>query len=191
MAKKKVTVSVQLDFGKQILEGVNNPFFLTKLGASSVRLIKAQIASGNSPVRGEGRFKAYAAQRSDASSNYPKDATTQKNYPSKGTRPVNLKLSGDFLRGYKFFIQNAGNITNSFGTTVKRLLFVGYRNPDKRTVNLLATHNEGDNKHVPRRPIIPNVTKGEEFSVSVQQNIIESYRKQVENVINKINRGKK
>ena len=191
MAKKKVDVTVKLDFGTQTLRGVNNPVFLTALGNNVVQSIKGQIASGNSPVRGEGRFKAYAAQRADAVSKYPKDATTQKNFPSKSTRQVNLYLSGDFLRGYRFFIESAGAVKNFFGTTVKRILFVGFRNPDERTVKLLEAHNDGKNKHIPRRPIIPDKAKGEQFSVSTQQIIIESYRKQVENTIKNINRKKK
>jgi len=136
------------------------------------------ISKGISPVRGEGKFKAYAEQRLNDKTKYPK--SVKKKFPGKKTRPVNLSLSGELLKKFGWWISKGAR---GLGKTT----WIGFKNPSKRTKDLLETHNEGRHKDVPKRQILPDFSQNEELAVSINRKIVEIYRKRVESIINKAN----
>lgn len=65
-----------------------------KLGKIVVKEMKNNISKGISPIQGKGRFPGY--KRAGDKDGYPN--TVRRQFPAKRRRPVNLKLSGAFLR---------------------------------------------------------------------------------------------
>lgn len=113
--------------------------------------IKGAMKAGLSPVRGKGRFVAYKDKES-----YPGD--------KKGSRPVNLKLTGELYDAINAKLKNAQEI--EIGV---------YGDAD-----LLAKakgNNEGT-KHVPERRFIP--LRAERFNVTIETKIKEAVMKWLE-----------
>lgn len=126
---------------------------LQKAGDMLVKNMKRDIAKGKSPISKGGRFPAY------------KDP---KKYPGKRKpkRPVNLKLTGKFLKDLfaRVRIWRNPEITIGFKTKASRLKEAG--------------HREGTNGQ-PKRPIIPNDREGfsKPIALAFRKRIIEIIRK--------------
>lgn len=113
------------------------------------------ISKGISPIEGNGRFPAY------------KD---KKKYPGKKKppRPVNLKLSGKFLRGFKVVLKSINIIEYGF--------FSKYGD------DLESGHREGQNKQA-KRPTIPK--SNEKLAKSLELLILKIYRQYVNEYLRK------
>jgi hypothetical protein len=107
-----------------------------KAGNDAIKEIKELVAKGNSPIKGEGRFPAYKNPKTG----YP--ATVRNKYPSKKSRPVNLYLSGKFLKQLKVKV----NVER------KPKIQIGFFDQYGKTLE--QGHREGANGQ-PSRPIIP------------------------------------
>ena len=144
--------------------------------------MKKFIAVGKSPVKGVGRFDAYAAQRlgtqkGDAKSKYPWPQRKGK-YPGKKIRPINLHLSGKFLKQLTHWVVSKNKIS------------FGFNSPDEKTKKLIETHNEGKHPDVPMRRFLPT-RKGEDLVVSVKRKTLETLQLEVNKVVQKSNRSQK
>lgn len=167
----KVTVRLHL----KKLEGLNakdiaNRKFQNKLGREVVGMVKDAVGVGLSPVKGEGRFPGYAADRIDKRK-YPN--SVKKRYPNKQRRPVNLELSGDMLDAFKF----KGIIGG---------VRLGMISASRRLKTIFKAHNAtNDSKRpFPRRAVIPDA-KGEEFSPKIMRRIKEIYLQRIREMIGK------
>lgn len=128
------------------------------------------VSVGKSPVKGVGRFKAYATQRNDDPRGYPNDSNTRSKFPGKKTRPVNLKLSNDmpYLKAiFKAKFTDGG-------------IEIG-KPSDKLLAKLFEAHNEGEHDDVPQRKVIP--TGGDTFTESIILAIKNIYLKRIKNVL--------
>ncbi len=147
----KVTFTMNLNTIKK-LEGLVNDKLTQDVGLMMVSESKRLIASGQSPVKGVGRFAPYK---------------NPEKYPGglKAARPVNLSLTGTMLSylGYR-----------KVGKTIE----VGILPGAPRKVQTIArVHNTGERADIPRRQFIPD--KGQEFVASISVKMRELIRKRV------------
>lgn len=191
----KVKVKLKLDpaltspslFGKR---------FQDRVGLQVVMAMREAIAIGLSPVKGVGRFVAYAAQRkandvksfaatqsknkqgyyrklasktAKSSGLYPNSVKGK--FPGKQARPVNLSLNGSFLDTISF--------RSSDG-----VVEIGHIEPDQQTKNLFEAHNEGLNtkNQVPKRKYLPN-KRGDEFLVGIMRTIKSLYQERIKQIL--------
>ncbi len=117
------------------------------------------VSKGISPIEGEGRFAAYKPK--EKNKRYPE--TVKRSYPAKRRRPVNLELSGKFLRALKSFPKTVNIIAIGF--------FSGYGE------TLEQGHREGANGQAVR-PIIPS-EPGESFTKAIRAAILKEYREAI------------
>lgn len=194
----KVTVKLPT-LGKLNRRDIVNRAFQKKLGERIVSDIKESIAVGKSPVAGEGRYEAYAADRAAATSRkqagfekrkskrselrarakkiqnknslYPN--SVKKKFPDKQKRPVNLSLSGKLLKALTW-----GGISGG----VK----VGLISASSKTKKIFESHNDGTNqkRNVPRRPILPT-SSGQKFTAAIMARIRSLYLARVRQIIGK------
>lgn len=154
---------------EKAIKKINNRDLL-QVGENLIDEMKIAIEKGISPIKEAGRFPAYKwagkkqlARKSGSkkkkvdrefSNKYPYSA--MKDYPQKKERPVNLKLSGEFLKNLK-------------AKVVNKILRIGFfEGPwDKYE----SGHREGVHGQ-PSRPIIP--IDGENFSNSVYRRLVKS-----------------
>jgi hypothetical protein len=129
------------------------------LGASVINAMKAMIERGQSPIKGERRFKPYRGSY--------RDNIKKKKFKGKRLRPVNLKLTGKFLRSLKHKVKPGG-------------VFVGYFNPLSKKKE--QGHREEHNLQE-FRPTIPDRREKEEFAVRVQKVIFDVINARVKDVI--------
>jgi hypothetical protein len=167
------------------------------VGAKVINMMKEMIAIGLSPVRSYGRFEAYAAQRSaneikrfavtqsknnqgyyrklsrqtlKSSRLYPN--SVKRKYPSKQTRPINLTLSGDYLKTLKHSASRENVKVGHIGVSAS-----------SKHGKMFDAHNEGGNQHVPQRKYLPN-GPGEKFVVSIERVIKDIYTKALKSILN-------
>ena len=119
------------------------------------------ISKGISPIEGQGRFPGYKNPKEG----YP--ATVKTSFGSKRPRPVNLTLSGKFLR--RLIARPKGKFTVEIGFF------------DKYGKDLEQGHREGTNGQL-KRPIIPQT--GERFVNSIRLGMIKMIREAVQEFIN-------
>jgi len=132
--------------------------------ASSLKnKILSLISKGISPIEGNGRFKSYKPSTKKRK-RYPD--TVKSDFPDKRRRPVNLELSGKFLRALKVFPKSLNIITFGFFSEYGETLELG--------------HREGANTQA-KRPIIPDFSKGEALAKSIQADILKSLKQAMEN----------
>jgi hypothetical protein len=112
---------------------------LKDAGKDGVSIIKKLVSKGISPIKGEQRYPGYKKPDS-----YPGDR--------KKRRPVNLKLSGKFLKQLVFKTRTGRNASIRIGF---------FRDYGK---TLEQGHREGANTQ-PKRPIIP--TGDQEFKPQI------------------------
>ena len=136
-AVKKITNRDKLDVGDALIDEM-----------------KIAIAKGISPIKDAGRFPAYLHARSKDKSKYPFSVMDE--FPDKKIRPVNLSLSGKFLKNLKAKVEN--------GT-----LLVGFFEEPWSKYEL--GHREEANGQ-PKRPIIPQ--NEEQFSQSVYRRLVKA-----------------
>ena len=116
-----------------------------------IKAMKNDIGKGLSPVFREGRYKRYL---------------NPKKYPGKlkGSRPVNLKLSGDMLK--KLIFRTRSGQPFEFGW------FGGGLQSIKA-----GAHNEGvAEKNIAKRKMLPT-KKGERFNASIMRKLNNYYSK--------------
>lgn len=187
MAKPRVTL--KFDMLKRLIAGDYFGSGDQRLLGETVRDMSLEsISKGLSPVRGVGRFVSYRAQT--ASAKQPKRPPKLRNsraprglsrfypysvlskFPHKTIRPVNLKLSGEFLE------------TLTFRGTKNGIEF-GHLEFSGRTKDLFEAHNEGMNSknNVPQRKYLPN-KPGEDFIVSIMRAIKDIYARKIKSIIN-------
>lgn len=142
-----------------------------EIGDAVIEEMQSAIAKGISPIKQAGRFPAYkwAGKKSLArkSGSKKKDAdrifsnkypfSVQDKFPQKKERPVNLKLSGSFLKNLKAKVLN-------------NKLYIGFF--EEPWTLYESGHREGVNGQ-PKRPIIPDGVK-EEFSQSIYRRLVKS-----------------
>lgn len=157
MAKAKVTSRFQI---LSLLENFIDSATAKDLGQTVVSEARDNISQGLSPVRGYGRFQAYKNRKS-----YPGDL--------KSARPVNLKLSGDMLRGFGFRVSGKDAVVVGM---------VGGSSFDKEK----AAYHQAGTPTMAQRKIVPD--EGEEWSVSIMRKIRDVYGKRLENLIRQANK---
>lgn len=132
-----------------------------QVGTKTVVEMRRDIAKGISPVRGRRRFPAYK---------------NPKKYPGKrkGARPVNLKLTGQFLRALRSVVLSSRG-PSGFVTSI------GYRGRLAQVKE--QGHREGANQQR-KRPTIPQ--RGEELNVRINRELLKIYRKRLSRLISKL-----
>lgn len=130
------------------------PKDLVEIGEEVISEIKRSVDIGKSPVSTGGRFPAY--KRGGDPDGYPN--SVKKRYPNKRNRPVNLRLSGEFLDKALRYKTNPS----------KQALSIGFF--DSKNAAKEQGHREGA-KGQPKRPIIPQGS--EKFSLQVTQRIVD------------------
>ncbi len=171
MAKAKVKVTFTI--GELLtLKKFYNRKFKRKLGLTIIGLMKKQIRKGNSPVKQEGRFKSYAAQRREAKSNYPRGKKFKR--LGKRVRPVNLKLTGDMLSDLDWKSAGLGKV---------KIGVLGDRFSELKS----RVHNTGERRDIPQRKFIP-FEQGDEFAQTIQKKIKDIHEKRLNAIIKKSNK---
>ena len=151
MAKVKFSKELKLEkFLKSVREVDDRTTNLVGLAIKQRML--ALISKGVSPIKGNDRFPAYKNPKK-----YPKNV--RKDFPAKRARPVNLFLSGMFLRSLKLIKSSRGIIEIGFQNGLSQKKEQG--------------HREGAGGQ-PRRPIIPS--RSEQFSVTIQREVLKMLR---------------
>jgi hypothetical protein len=159
---------------KKITDALKKPIdrnSATNGAKAALKEMLDMISKGISPIEGRGRFGAYSAQRQSGTSKlkskkdlkkkqgYP--YSVQKEYPSKAVRPVNLKLSGEFL--------------DSLVAEAKHDNSLGYKSTIKLTGEKNLLKEKGHREYSPApRPIIP--ANNEVIAVRLQNIVREYYR---------------
>ncbi len=147
-------IKVEFDFYKKTLKAVNSSSTKNALGEVLRKEVLDFIEEGISPIKGRGKFKGYKVDRGGGSDNpraYPN--SVKKKYPRKRKRPINLELSGKFLKALTYKKTKEGIKFGFFGM-----------NDDIR--DKYETHNLGLDKYVPKRKFLPTVD-GEEYSLDI------------------------
>lgn len=161
MAKVKVTVKFQLlEFLDRFVDGAT----ANAIGGTVVDKAKEMISSGQSPVRGIGRYIRYADSY--------RGMIKRKHPQGKNITPVNLNLTGKMLDEYTF---------ERVSDKVVRVGFV----KETKSHEIARYHTEGNEK-MPSRPLVPS--KNEEWAVSIMQAIKDIYGKRLADLIKKSNK---
>lgn len=159
------SASVQLrDVVKSINKVIEAPLprtTLQRIGNSVVSQMKTFISRGISPIRGQRRFPAYKPSYQNA---------IKKGYLKfdKRVRPVNLRLSGDFLSDLR-------------ATVLAKSIEIGYRS--QKSVEKEFGHRVGANSQR-KRPTIP--TGREQFNATITDLILTQYEKAFEKALEKL-----
>jgi len=156
-------VKVNLKEIQKLLSDVPAKASLTsnrKIADLARRKILDLVSKGISPIEGNGRFEAYKPK--DKNKRYPE--TVKGDYPAKRRRPVNLGLSGKFLRALKAFPKTVNIISIGFFSEYGETLEQG--------------HREGANGQA-KRPILPTES-GESFTNQIRAVILKEYREAIQ-----------
>lgn len=179
-------VKVKIPF-RDIVKEIHNPLLVYKINAVVQREIVGNILAGRSPVRGEGRFAPYRAQRNTGSVRnvlagkrlsartkanilagrrkfYP--YSVMRKFPDKKLRPVNLFLSGKMLSFYRAQLKD-------------NQIYVGIADVAPSKVKVIAKAHQGGHTRgwFPARPLVPQ--KGQTFTVGVVQAFRDLYRERI------------
>lgn len=136
-----------------------------ELGVSVRKEVLALVAVGKSPIKGKGRFRAYAAQRKGQG--YPEIPRIKRRFPGKKTRPINLRLNGKYLRAILKTIKIEGGIA--------------FEELDEFNKKLFESHNEGKHPDVPQRKVLP--TGKDTFVPIIIRAINKVYLKRIKRII--------
>lgn len=147
---------------------VTNKSVVADLGRNIAEKSLALVRVGKSPVKGEGRFKGYAAQRGGG---YPEIPGIKKKFPTKKTRPINLFLDGEYLKAITQFKRNKEGDGIDYGLLSGTVL----------QQKMFETHNEGMHKDVPQRKVVP--TNGDDFVSLIRRKIKDIYLKRIRSII--------
>lgn len=151
--QKRLAVALEKDLKRKVDLKNLKKSHLEEIGKDYIAEIKARIARGISPLYGN-RFPAYK---------------NPKRYPGKRKpkRPVNLKLTGDFLK----------SLIVKVTTGSRPILTITFNKP--KSFDKERGHREGANTQ-PKRPIIPN--NRETFS----RGLLIEFDKILNKVLNKV-----
>lgn len=141
------------------------------LGKKIIKEMKNMISKGISPILGHGRFDAYRGSYRDRIRKYGYIKNRDGKH-SKKLRPVNLKLSGKFLKNLKHRVVSE---KTGFGVSI------GFR--DKTSYKKERGHREKANNQA-FRPIIPQA-KNEKWSARIQDIIIDFFDLGVKKITSK------
>ena len=143
-------------------------------GKLMVREMKRLIEFGISPVRGGGHKPKYRPYHGSYKARIKKRGiiTVNGQKYAKSLRPVNLRLTGDFLKDLKHRVEKGAK-----GFEIA----IGYR--DNKQILKEEGHRKGTNNQR-KRPTIPVPQKGEKFSPTV----INKFREVVLRSIKKISK---
>ena len=144
-----------------------------KLGKTIVAEMKKMISKGISPIKGQGRFDAYKGEYKKRIAKYGY-ITNKDGKHSKRLRPVNLKLSGKFLKSLKHKVVKGRN--GGFGVSV------GYRSKD--SFKKERGHREKANNQA-FRPTIPQAGAKEQWAARIQEIIIRFFDLDVKKITSK------
>lgn len=125
-------------------------------GELAIALMKDRIAKGLSPIQGKNRFPGYKDTKK-----YP--GRVKEDFPDKRNRPVNLRLSGRFLKQLRVIS------ATSLGKVI-----IGFSDDYGKTLE--KGHREGASGQR-ERPIIPEPS--EELAKSIQLAILRIYEQAV------------
>lgn len=152
--------------------------FGTVLGRKIEIEIRRDISAGKSPVKGVGRFAKYIGpslssglrgktKKAVEKSFYP--GSVRGKYPDKKNRPVNLRLSGDYLKKLK-------------NRTFAGIVEIGFFTLDKVTRGKFQTHNNGTHKHVAQRKHLPTA-KRDKFTPRIQRMVKKLYTNRIKSIL--------
>lgn len=161
MAKTNVKTKFQI---QEFLNDLLSPASKHEIGKRVVTQCKQMIASGQSPVRGHGRFDGY----SDSYQEQIKDGDLD----NKTVRPVNLKQTGRMLYQFTYDLREQG-------------IAVGFVDADPEVVAIARKHQKGEGR-MPARRMIPEGQ--EEWAVSVMQIIKKVYSERLNAIIKRSNK---
>lgn len=160
---------------------------LNVIGRLFLGKMKTMISSGQNPIRGFGspRFPEYKAVTSfktakkskfeSSTANKIKNRgypySVQKSFPDKKPRPVNLFLSGDFIKSLiTLVVKKGGTDTKGKTILVDKRLRITFDKEESKQKEL--GHREGANGQL-KRPIIP---KGkEDFAAPLRKLLVDAY----------------
>lgn len=142
------------------------PSEANKVGRTVIAGIKDLTASGISPLRGGEIRKRFEGYRGTY-----KERISKGNYKGKTLRPVNLRLTGEFIDDLKYVAQKSGN------TTATEIGFKTKKSQDKE-----QGHRNGTNGQA-KRPIIPEGS--ERFTQTIENEIEDIYEQAVEEYLKK------
>jgi hypothetical protein len=154
-------VKINLKDIQKLLKDVPAKAALTsnrKIAELARKKILDLVSKGISPIEGNGRFPAYKPK--EKNKRYPE--TVKNDYPAKRRRPVNLELSGKFLRALKSFPKTVNIISIGFFSNYGKKLEDGHRNDSRQGF----------------RPIIPS-EPGEGFTKAIRAAILKEYREAI------------
>lgn len=158
MAKVKVTTRFKI---LELVDRFVDNATANDIGRTLVDAAKDAIASGQSPVRGYGRFDSYKDRKK-----YPGDL--------KPARPVNLNLRGLMLEGYGFTLMSNGSV------------LVGMVKGAQKEKDIASFHQDGT-AVMAQRKIVPG--PNEEFNVSIMRQLRDVYGKRLAFLIRQANKG--
>ena len=142
-------------FAKKIeaLNAVMNDSLAIDIGEYVTQEMRGMISKGISPIGGVGRFPGYKASYVSAMKNEPLKSLGKKQ------RPVNLTLTGEFLRSLSYRVEQ----TRDHG----KAIIVGYF--IEPSISKELGHATGANSQL-IRGTIPDA--GSDFAVTIQRGII-------------------
>lgn len=160
MARTQIKINEkELKEVRDLIKRVRTPIdrlTASDVGKEVVKEMRDQISKGISPIRGARKFPSYK---------------NPAKYPGKrkNRKPVNLKLTGDFLRGLSYGVfEEAGNYETE----------IFYKGDED-------LKEEGHREGVfgqPKRPTIPSEA-GERFNKKIEDEITKIYAKRIEKLI--------
>jgi hypothetical protein len=132
------------------------------------KMIEDSVRKGISPVKGFGRFKGYSEGYKDNM----KYSEAVKKY-NKKQRPVNLRLSGDMMRGFHWILRKTG---------------FRFQFTDKQNDKAKWNSEEGVGAENLRRPILPKRGSSEIFKSSILNLMNRKMRKAIREIEKKARR---
>jgi len=197
----KVITKARFEITKLMKKGLTGAF-KQRVGKATIKGAKELIAAGKSPVQSKGRFDAYAVDR--AGREIRKKISGLKGginairrkqlrltaarkasgkYPSglKNKKPVNLELTGEMLRHFKW---------ESISPTGIKVGILS--KAPNRIKEIAEAHNDGTlvDQNVPIRRFIPD-KEGERWSLKVRKRINKVYENALFDMIKKSNKRRK
>ncbi len=177
MAKVKVTVKFDII---NELKLFFNPDVTRKVGKTTIKEMKKMITRGVSPIKGRGRFPAYAIQRGtlrEKRQGIPPGSGYPDGIDGKNRRPINLTLSGDMLDALSFKEINNKSIDVGF-----------LRGTSQDILDRAKTHQKGDStRNIPQRRFIP-AAEGEDFKITIRRAINKIFENRLSKLIQRSNK---
>ena len=150
----------------------------TALGRVIVKGIRDLTERGDSPIKGPGVSgklpayrRGYVEQIRRGGRRFPGPRQPagfrRRRFRGKSVRPVNLRLSGEFMRSLRFKVVNSGSGKGAL---------IGFRTRESERKE--RGHREGANNQR-KRPIIPEARRGETFAQRITQKVLAILNKRI------------